>query len=149
MVVALGLSLLMGGCSSLEEVLHDLDDVNAGGGGTSGNRDGGGSGGARTDAGMVSDGGACVDNVLCNINDHWDPKLCQCVPNVCVDNVLCVKGTHWSTTECKCVADQAACSKDSDCSGNLPQLCEVCSNGQTACAHWSCVAGGCAIATCP
>ena len=121
MVVALGLSFLMGGCSSFEEVLHDLED-NVGAGGASGNNDAGVPVRPRADAGMVSDGGTCVDNVLCIETDHWDPKLCKCVPNVCVDNVLCVRGSHWSATECKCVPNQAACSNDSDCSGPLPQL---------------------------
>jgi hypothetical protein len=148
MVVALGLSFVMGGCSSFEEVLHDLEE-NAGAGGASGNSDAGVSGRLPADAGMRSDGGTCVDNVLCIKTDHWDPKLCKCVTNVCVDNVLCVRGSHWSATECKCVPDQAACTKDGDCSGPLPQLCEVCSNGQAACAHWSCVSGSCAVATCP
>ena len=147
-VVVVGLSFLMGACNSLEEVLHDLED-NVGAGGASGNGDAGIQRRPPADAGVPSDGGTCVDNVLCIKTDHWDPKLCRCVPNVCVDNVLCVRGSHWNATACKCQPDQAACLKDSDCAGPLPQLCQVCSNGQAACAHWSCVSGGCAVATCP
>jgi hypothetical protein len=41
-----------------------------------------------------------------------------------------------------------SCQEDTDCSGFLPQFCRVCSDGSTSCAHWSCVANSCQIATC-
>ncbi len=40
------------------------------------------------------------------------------------------------------------CSVDTDCSGILPDFCRVCGDGTESCAHWSCVANGCAIVTC-
>jgi hypothetical protein len=45
-------------------------------------------------------------------------------------------------------ASAASCQVDSDCQGFLPQTCEVCSDGSTACAAWSCQAGQCAITYC-
>lgn len=51
--------------------------------------------------------------------------------------------------EC-CLPAQAdtSCHADADCSGILPQFCRQCSDGSTSCAHWSCVAGACQVATC-
>jgi len=42
----------------------------------------------------------------------------------------------------------ASCTASSDCSGLLPQFCTTCSNGDEACAHWSCVNNACAIVSC-
>lgn len=119
-------------------------------------------------------GGApvCVDTQLCIRGDHWDSVRCMCVPDetagvgasgvggasgapACIENQLCVRGSHWDTVECKCVMDaDNSCHDVSDCHGPLPQLCEVCSTtngtvtGGTACAHWACKQGQCAIAIC-
>jgi hypothetical protein len=41
-----------------------------------------------------------------------------------------------------------ACNTASDCSGILPQFCQVCSDGTTACAHWACEQGHCTTAVC-
>jgi hypothetical protein len=30
----------------------------------------------------------------------------------------------------------------------LPALCEICTNGSTGCAHFTCVAGQCQVAYC-
>jgi hypothetical protein len=51
--------------------------------------------------------------------------------------------------EC-CLPAQAdnSCQADTDCSGILPQFCRQCSDGSSSCAHWSCVANACQIATC-
>jgi hypothetical protein len=40
------------------------------------------------------------------------------------------------------------CSRASQCRGPLPQICERCSNGHTACAHWTCVAHRCTVQIC-
>lgn len=45
-------------------------------------------------------------------------------------------------------ANGAACTADTDCAGLLPQFCRACGDGSSACAHWSCVAGTCQVATC-
>jgi hypothetical protein len=39
--------------------------------------------------------------------------------------------------------------KASQCRGPLPQLCMVCSDGVSRCAHWTCYGGMCAAETCP
>jgi hypothetical protein len=35
------------------------------------------------------------------------------------------------------------------CKGALPMLCELCSDGSSACAHWTVVHGKCEVETCP
>jgi hypothetical protein len=40
------------------------------------------------------------------------------------------------------------CSTASDCTGLLPQFCQVCSDGSTSCAHWTCLSGHCSMAVC-
>jgi hypothetical protein len=60
-------------------------------------------------------------------------------------------GDHWFTmTEGAPVppVEPAACQLDSDCSGFLPQFCRVCSDGTTACAHWSCLDSACLVTSC-
>ncbi len=111
----------------------------------------GGSGGAGGTSG-------CVETALCTRTSHWDSTACACVPNdsggsggaACVDNVLCIQGSHWDSVQCKCVPSAAgSCSSSSDCRGLLPQLCQVCADGSTACAHHECIAGKCEVVTCP
>lgn len=41
------------------------------------------------------------------------------------------------------------CSTASDCTGVLPHICAMCSDGGVACAHYICVAGECRVAICP
>jgi len=41
------------------------------------------------------------------------------------------------------------CNKASQCHGFLPHICERCSGGHSACAHWACVHHRCEIQTCP
>ena len=71
----------------------------------------------------------------------------------CVDNVLCIQGDHFDMTLCKCVPDTSqttpSCSKATDCTGALPALCQLCADGSTGCAHFTCVAGQCNVAYCP
>jgi hypothetical protein len=45
-------------------------------------------------------------------------------------------------------ASAQQCQVNSDCTGFLPQSCEVCSNGSTGCAQWTCQAGQCEITYC-
>jgi hypothetical protein len=53
--------------------------------------------------------------------------------------------------ECCLPADQPvdSCNTASDCRGALPQYCTLCSNGLSACAHFTCQSHKCVIATCP
>ena len=62
------------------------------------------------------------------------------------DPVVCPSGQSFDTTLCKCVAP--GCKTAADCTGPLPQLCEVCPEGGSGCAHFACVAGQCQIAFC-
>ncbi len=45
-------------------------------------------------------------------------------------------------------ADAQRCIKAAECHGFLPHFCEVCSNGESACAHWACVHHECVMQTC-
>lgn len=117
---------------------------------------------------QVSGRCACVQTELCIIGDHFDKDLCKCVPNLdagardaalpdaapkvdaaCIDNVLCVRGDHFDTTLCRCVPDTTSCSTAAECTGPLPALCRVCSDGTSGCAHFACVRGQCTVAYCP
>lgn len=40
------------------------------------------------------------------------------------------------------------CDTAADCAGVLPQLCQRCANGQTACAHWVCAQRVCRVKVC-
>jgi len=40
------------------------------------------------------------------------------------------------------------CVRASQCRGPLPQICERCGNGHTACAHWACLAHKCTVQIC-
>ena len=105
----------------------------------------------------VSGSCQCVQNVLCVIGSHFDHNLCKCIPDAttdagttCVQNVLCVVGDHFDRTLCKCVPDSGAssCVTAADCKGVLPALCQQCSDGTTACAHFACASGSCQVVTC-
>jgi hypothetical protein len=43
----------------------------------------------------------------------------------------------------------AGCKKASDCHGALPDLCEQCGGGVSACAHWECKSHKCVDTICP
>jgi Chaperone of endosialidase len=45
--------------------------------------------------------------------------------------------------------DAGGCQQASDCRGVLPQICQMCADGSTGCAHWECRAGMCVTAYCP
>jgi hypothetical protein len=106
----------------------------------------------------------CVQTGACIVGYHPDPTLCKCVPNedagtvppvdakpACVDNVLCIQGDHFDTTICGCVPNKSpnTCNNATDCTGALPALCQLCADGGTGCAHFTCVAGQCQVAYCP
>jgi hypothetical protein len=118
------------------------------------------------------DASTCIDNVLCVMGDHFDSKLCKCVPNEdgavsppadagkCIETVLCIVSDHFDSKLCKCVPNQDAatraddggglgCTSAKDCTGALPALCQICVDGGTGCAHFTCVANKCQIAYCP
>jgi hypothetical protein len=62
------------------------------------------------------------------------------------DPVVCPSGETFDSKLCKCIP--SGCKTAADCTGPLPQLCQVCADGGSACAHWSCVAGRCQVALC-
>ena len=84
-------------------------------------------------------GGSCVPLVpdACAIGTVGDASVYSCGGGVGVE--CCLPPAQ---------AQAASCSADADCTGFLPQFCRACSDGSSSCAHWSCVAGACAIATC-
>ena len=40
------------------------------------------------------------------------------------------------------------CTKAADCTGPLPDICEICSNGKSECAHHACESGVCVMEIC-
>jgi hypothetical protein len=50
----------------------------------------------------------CVENVLCVIGDHWDSKLCKCVPDS--TGVAC-GAKHCSAGEYCCSASCGICER--------------------------------------
>jgi hypothetical protein len=46
-------------------------------------------------------------------------------------------------------ADAERCIRAAQCHGPLPQICEQCGNGKSACAHWACVHHKCVVQICP
>lgn len=68
------------------------------------------------------------------------------VSGVCpvCDPIACPAGQVFSSTLCRCVG----CNTAADCTGALPQLCEVCDDGSSACAHFACVNKSCQVAIC-
>jgi hypothetical protein len=85
---------------------------------------------------------ACASSLTCNAGcDFQVTGRCP----VC-DPIVCPTGQVFDSTLCKCVTPP--CTTAADCTDPLPQLCQVCADGGTACAHWSCVAGQCQVTTC-
>ncbi len=115
-----------------------------------------------------STGRGCFENVLCVKNSHFDRQACRCVVD-CVQTA-CPQGTHWDLKGCKCVEDAPPpkcdegehwdatrgicianppqCQTADTCSGALPDLCRICPNGSSDCAHWACKLGSCAVSLC-
>jgi hypothetical protein len=79
----------------------------------------------------------CVPNRIPDI-----PGTCEAKP-VC-DPIVCPAGEVFDRALCKCTG----CLTAADCTGPLPDLCRVCADGSDGCAHWTCVANACEIATC-
>lgn len=63
------------------------------------------------------------------------------------DPIACPTGQRFDQKLCKCASTE--CRTASDCEGALPDLCRVCADGSTACAHRACIAGQCEVAYCP
>jgi len=57
---------------------------------------------------------------------------------------------HWFTLapDTSSGNDPQECTEATDCSGILPDFCRLCSDGTSACAHWSCLSNQCEIVTC-
>lgn len=93
----------------------------------------------------------CIDNGV----SHADSTTWKCSDGCNTCN--CRNGQVLSTT-IACLVDAGAsppandaaaeCALATDCKGALPALCQVCSNGSSGCAHFTCNAGVCAIAYC-
>ena len=118
----------------------------SGSGGDTGGGMGGAEGGAGTSAGESGKGGVCVQNQLCIKGNHWDPKLCKCVP-----------ADQDAGPAPKPDAGQGgdSCKVASDCHGVLPHICAACANPGdgglhpiSGCAHWVCKNGQCETSLC-
>ncbi|HEX3849413.1 MAG TPA: hypothetical protein VHW01_00520 [Polyangiaceae bacterium] len=90
----------------------------------------------------------CVETELCQTNAHWDPIACECLPDA-PDGGSAGEGGTSGATATGGASGGSFCSGDSDCQGPLPQICQVCSDGTTGCAHNECVAGKCEVSICP
>jgi hypothetical protein len=82
----------------------------------------------------------CASSLICG--QGCDMEVTGACP-VC-DPFVCPAGQVFNRTLCRCVG----CNTAADCSGVLPQLCEVCADGTTACAHFACVNNSCQVAIC-
>jgi hypothetical protein len=60
--------------------------------------------------------------------------------------VGCGSGTASSTEVVK--ASLGECSSSADCTGEPVAQCEVCSDGESVCAHFTCEGGACVTQTC-
>ncbi len=98
-------------------------------------------------------------------SDHWftltQGASCDAAGGTCVPLVpdACEFGSIGDASEYSCgggvgvecclpLQPDNRCNVDSDCKGFLPQFCRACGDGTTACAHWSCVANACQLASC-
>ena len=114
--------------------------------------------------GFVANPKKCQKGLTC-VASHVNPDLPgTCEPDCVVAGGECVAlapgtcnngttgghscGTGLGVTCCMPKAAGPTCAKAADCTGALPQICQVCSGGNTACAHWSCVKKHCEVAVC-
>jgi hypothetical protein len=84
---------------------------------------------------------ACASSLTCGAG--CDFEVTGRCP-VC-DPIVCPAGETFDRVQCKCVP---GCNTAADCTGPLPNVCEVCDAG-SGCAHWTCVAHQCETAFCP
>ncbi len=78
---------------------------------------------------------------------HWTCQAGVCMIAYCAcPTAACPQGQIWDSYLCNCVP---GCKTAADCTGALPQLCQLCSDGGYGCAHFICPAGTCQIAYCP
>ena len=84
---------------------------------------------------------------ICNCPLETGDASCTCAPPA-DDDKRCRPGERWERGRCE-RGPKPECLAASDCTGPLPQLCEVCSDGGDGCAHFACVDGDCEIAFCP
>ena len=100
-----------------------------------------------TCGGFTSNPCQCAAGLTCVPNSIPDiPGTCE-PPHVVCDPIACGPGQTWDSTLCECTPP--ACMTALDCKGALPQICLVCVDGSTGCAHWTCSVGTCEVAYCP
>jgi hypothetical protein len=109
--------------------------------GTCISQDGGPCGGFTSNPCQCAPGLECVSNPIPDIPGTCGPPIVVCDP------IECKNGETWEPMVCACAPQ--ACTTSTDCTGSLPQLCEVCVDGASGCAHWECDAGACQTAYCP
>jgi hypothetical protein len=84
---------------------------------------------------------------ICNCPLETGDASCTCAPTA-DEHERCRHGERWDHGRCE-RRPKPECVTAADCSGPLPQLCEVCADGGDGCAHFACVDGDCEIAFCP
>jgi len=89
------------------------------------------------------------------------PECTGGLPDICE---ICADGksecAHWGIEDGKCVVE--ICPGPSttppppppptpvpDCTGGLPDICEICADGKSECAHWGIEDGKCVVEICP
>jgi hypothetical protein len=84
----------------------------------------------------------CASSLICGTGCDFQ-VIGQCPA---CDQLSCPQGERWDAIQCKCIP---GCQTAADCSGALPMMCQICSDGSYGCARWTCSAGVCLIAFCP
>jgi hypothetical protein len=91
----------------------------------------------------------CCDGICalgCTDPPPPPPPLCTSAAT-CGAHEVCCNGECQPDGE-TCVAPPPQCATSADCTGGLPQLCEICGDGQSQCAHFECIAGTCEVVIC-
>ena len=74
---------------------------------------------------------------------------CESGTWVCCDPALgCGGSTTTGGSTGGTGGGNGTCGQASDCTGILPQTCEICADGNQDCDHWDCVSSACQISIC-
>ncbi len=94
---------------------------------------------------------------LLGANEKSCALVCTNGQTQCSGNEVqtCQNSAWVNTTDCSASGDTCqngqcvvGCQTAANCTGPLPQVCQVCTDGSDGCAHWACVAGKCEITYC-
>ncbi|HEX2571192.1 MAG TPA: hypothetical protein VH877_16665 [Polyangia bacterium] len=120
--------------------------------------------------GFIRNAPVCAEGLVCQLNISCPDCGGTCVPStpdagppvvglgehcggfilnapVCQEPLVCQLNPTCPDCGGTCVAPE--CQADTDCTGILPQLCQVCADGSTQCAHFECINHKCETVVCP